>query len=211
VGVGTLSAAYDPGFVRLILGDAYVNKTLASIKAGDPMAVYKEMHQVPMFLGIALNNVKVAFYAFAAGILCSVGTGVVLVQNGIMIGAFHYLFYEYGLLGRSLLVVYIHGTLEISAIVVAGAAGFVMGNGLLFPGSYPRLTAFRQSAKKGLKIVVGLVPVFAAAAFLEGFVTRYTQMPMPMSLSIIGASLAFVVGYFVIYPALLQHDSLSPD
>jgi uncharacterized membrane protein SpoIIM required for sporulation len=211
VGVGTLSAAYDPGFVRLILGDAYVNETLASIQAGDPMAVYKEMHQVPMFLGIALNNVKVAFFAFAAGVLCSVGTGVVLVQNGIMIGAFHYLFYEYGLLGRSLLVVYIHGTLEISAIVVAGAAGFVMGNGLLFPGSYPRLTAFRQSAKKGLKIVVGLVPVFAAAAFLEGFVTRYTQMPVVLSLSIIGTSLAFVVGYFIIYPALLQRDFLSSD
>jgi uncharacterized membrane protein SpoIIM required for sporulation len=209
VGVGTLSAAYDPGFVRLILGDAYVNETLASIQAGDPMAVYKEMHQVPMFLGIALNNIRVAFLAFAAGVLCSVGTAVVLVQNGIMIGAFHYLFYEYGLLGRSLLVVYIHGTLELSAIVVAGAAGFVMGNGLLFPGSYPRLTAFRRSAKKGLKIVVGLVPVFAAAAFLEGFVTRYTQMPAALSLSIIGMSLAAVVGYFAVYPALLQHESTS--
>lgn len=210
VGIGTLSAAYDPGFVRLILGDAYVNNVLASIEQGDPMAVYKEMHQVPMFLGIALNNIRVAFYAFAAGVLCSVGTGVVLVQNGVMIGAFHYLFYEYGLLGRSLLVVYIHGTLEISAIVVAGAAGFVMGNGLLFPGNYPRLTSFRRSAKRGLKIVVGLVPVFGAAAFLEGFVTRYTQMPVAVSLLIIGASLAFVIGYFFIYPALLYPEySLS--
>jgi uncharacterized membrane protein SpoIIM required for sporulation len=207
VGVGTLSAAYDPGFVRLILGDAYVNETLASIEAGDPMAVYKEMHQVPMFLGIALNNIRVAFYAFAAGVLCSVGTAVVLVQNGIMLGAFHYLFYEYGLLGRSLLVVYVHGTLEIAAIVVAGAAGFVLGNGLLFPGSYPRLTSLRRSAKQGLKIVVGLVPVFAAAAFLEGFVTRYTQMPAALSLTIIGASLALVLGYFGVYPALLRSDA----
>jgi len=105
--------------------------------------------------------------------------------------------------------VYIHGTLEISAIVVAGAAGFVMGNGLLFPGSYSRLTAFRQSAKKGLKIVVGLVPVFVGAALLEGFVTRYTQMPIALSLSIIGASLAAVVGYFVVYPALLHRETSS--
>ena len=212
-GVGTLSAAYDPGFVRLIFGDAYVNETLTAIQAGDPMAVYKQMHQVPMFLGIALNNIRVAFYAFAAGVLCSVGTGVVLVQNGIMIGAFHYLFYEHGLLGRSLLVVYIHGTLEISAIIVAGAAGFVMGNGLLFPGSYPRRTAFRRSAKKGLKMVMGLVPVFVAAAFLEGFVTRYTHMPMVASLSIIGTSLLFVTGYFVVYPARLRRASsrLSSD
>lgn len=206
VGLGTLSAAYDPGFVRLILGDAYVNSTLASIEAGDPMAVYKEMHQVPMFLGIALNNIKVAFYAFAAGLLCSVGTAVVLVQNGIMLGAFHYLFYEHGLLGEALLVVYIHGTLEISAIVVAGAAGFVMGNGLLFPGSYPRLTAFQRSAKRGVKMVVGLVPVFVGAAFLEGFVTRYTQMPVVLSLLVIGVSLVFVVGYFVVYPAIAHLD-----
>lgn len=204
VGVGTLSAAYDPGFIRLIFGDAYVNETLAAIERGAPMAVYKEMHQVPMFLGIALNNVKVAFFAFAAGLLCSVGTGVVLVQNGIMLGAFHYLFYEYGVLDRALLTVYIHGTLEISAIVVAGAAGLVMGNGLLFPGSYPRLESFRRSAKRGLKIVVGLVPVFILAAFLEGFVTRHTGMPAALSLSIIGGSLCAVVGYFVVYPALLR-------
>jgi uncharacterized membrane protein SpoIIM required for sporulation len=202
IGVGTLSAAYDPGFVRLILGDQYVNETLASIERGDPMAVYKEMHQVPMFLGIALNNIKVAFLAFAAGLIFSVGTGVILVQNGIMLGAFHYLFYEYGLLARSLLVVYIHGTLEIAAIVVAGAAGFVMGNGFLFPGSYPRRTAFQRSAKQGLKIVVGLVPVFLTAAFLEGFVTRYTGMPAALSLAIIGLSLCFVIGYFGVYPAL---------
>ena len=209
MGVGTLSAAYDPGFVRLILGDAYVNSTLASIEAGNPMAVYKEMHQVPMFLGIALNNIRVAFYAFAAGLLCSVGTAAVLVQNGIMIGAFHYLFYEHGLLGKAMLVVYIHGTLEISAIVVAGAAGFVMGNGLLFPGSYPRLTAFQRSAKRGLKLIVGLVPVFVAAAFLEGFVTRYTEMPVALSLLVIGGSLAFVIGYFVVYPTRVdgQNDS----
>lgn len=206
-GLGTLSAIYDPGFIRLIFGDAYVNETLAAIERGDPMAIYKEMHQVPMFLGIALNNVKVAFYAFAAGLLCSVGTGVVLVQNGIMIGAFHALFYKYGVLGRSLLVVYIHGTLELSAIVVAGAAGLTMGNGLLFPGSYPRLTSFRRSAKRGLKIVVGLVPVFLLAAFLEGFVTRYTGMPVALSLGIIGASLCAVLGYFVVYPARLSPNA----
>jgi hypothetical protein len=51
------------------------------------------------------------------------------------------------------------------------------------------------------------VPVFAAAAFLEGFVTRYTQMPAALSLTIIGASLALVLGYFGVYPALLRSDA----
>jgi uncharacterized membrane protein SpoIIM required for sporulation len=204
IGIGTLSAAYDDGFVRLILGDGYVNQTLSNIEKGDPMAVYKKMHEVDMFLGIAFNNVKVSFYAFAMGLLASVGTGYVLFQNGVMLGAFHYLFYEQGLLAESLLVVYIHGTLEISAIIVAGAAGFVLGNGLLFPGTYTRRESFTRGARRGAKIVVGLVPLFLIAAFLEGFVTRFTDMPVVLSLFIIGGSLAFVLWYFVAYPVHLH-------
>jgi uncharacterized membrane protein SpoIIM required for sporulation len=158
------------------------------------------MHQVDMFLGIAYNNVRVALTAFAFGLLLSFGTGYILFTNGVMIGVFHYLFFEHGLLLESLLVVYIHGTLELSAIVIAGAAGLSLGNGILFPGTYPRGAAFRRGAKRGLTIVMGLVPVFVAAAFLEGFVTRLTQMPVALSLLIIGASLIFVVGYFIALP-----------
>jgi uncharacterized membrane protein SpoIIM required for sporulation len=207
IAVGALSAANDSSFVRLILGDAYVNMTLQNIEEGDPMAVYKQAHEVDMFLGIALNNVRVAFYAFAAGIFCTLGTGWVLFQNGVMLGSFHYLFYEHGLLGPSLMVVYIHGTLEIAAIIVAGAAGIRFGRGLLFPGTHSRRTAFTNGAREGAKVVVGLVPVFILAAFLEGFVTRYTAMPAALSLAIIGTSLAAVLGYFVAYPYWLQRRS----
>jgi hypothetical protein len=87
--------------------------------------------------------------------------------------------------------------------VVAGAAGFALGNGLLFPGTYPRRVSFARGAKRGVKIVVGLVPIFIAAALLEGFVTRYTGMPLVLSLGIIGGSLAFVLYYFVARPLRL--------
>ncbi len=206
IGIGTLSATYDPGFTRVILGDAYVNMTLDNIEKGDPMAVYKEMQALDMFLGIALNNVWVAIRTFAMGLLLSVGSGYMLLQNGIMIGAFHTLFAQHQLLGASLLVVYIHGTLELSAIVVAGAAGFVLGNGLLFPGTLPRGTAFRRAARQGSTMVVGLVPIFLAAAFLEGFVTRYTNMPAVLSLLIIGSSLAVVGWYFGVRPRRMAPD-----
>ncbi|PEN14879.1 hypothetical protein CRI94_00870 [Longibacter salinarum] len=198
--IGILSSAYDPGFVRLILGDQYVNMTLANIESGDPMAVYKKMHQVDMFLGIALNNIRVSIYAFAAGLFFSVGTGFILLQNGVMIGAFHYLFVKHDLLIESLLVIYIHGMLELSAIVVAGAAGFVLGNGFLFPGTKTRRESFVESARTGAMILVGLIPIFVLAAFLEGFVTRLTGMPTVVSLLIIGISAAVVVGYFVVLP-----------
>jgi uncharacterized membrane protein SpoIIM required for sporulation len=201
--IGALSAAYDDTFVRLILGDSYVNKTIGYIQKGDPMAIYKQSGEVPMFLGITFNNIKVSFMAFAAGAFFSVGTFWILLSNGIMVGAFHYFFYKYGLLVTSVLSIWIHGTLELSAIVVAGSAGFVMGNSILFPKTYSRLVSFRRGAREGLKMVVGLVPIFVVAGFLEGFVTRHTEMPLYGSVLLIGASASFICFYFIFYPYYL--------
>ncbi|GGK87076.1 stage II sporulation protein M [Rufibacter glacialis] len=202
--IGAISASQDDTFVRLILGDNYVNQTLANIRKGDPMAVYKQTGETSMFLMITINNIKVAFTAFVMGALLSVGTFWILLQNGIMLGAFQYFFYKQGILATSVLTIWIHGTLEISAIVIAGCAGFVMGNSLLFPKTFSRMESFRRGAKDGLKIVVGLVPIFIMAGFLEGFVTRHTDMPLYASLSIILGSAALIVFYFIYYPYWLQ-------
>jgi uncharacterized membrane protein SpoIIM required for sporulation len=203
VGLGVVSALHDDTFVRLILGDAYVNQTLENIERGDPLAVYKSAGQTEMFLGITLNNIRVAFVAFVLGVAGSVGTVWVLFSNGVMLGAFQTFFYQKGYLLTSVLTIWIHGTLEISAIVIAGCAGLTMGNALLFPGTYPRLYSFRKGAKQGLKIAVGLVPIFIAAGFLESFVTR---LPLPgyVSGSIIAASALFIGWYFVWYPMKLN-------
>ena len=202
--VGVVSTLNDEKFIRLILGDEYVNMTLENIRNGDPLGIYSKHDQLSMFATITFNNILVSFYAFAMGLLISFGTGYVLLQNGIMLGAFQTLFYKHGLLAKSFLVVYIHGTFEISAIVVAGGAGLVMGNSILFPGTYSRLESFRRGAKRGTKIIIGLVPFFFIAGFLESFVTRYTNMPLILSLLIIFGSLAVMVYYFVIYPETLH-------
>lgn len=207
--IGAVSAAHDKTFVRLIMGDAYVNMTLENIEKGDPMAVYKGMSQIDMFLGITLNNIMVSFKAFALGILLSFGTAFILLSNGIMLGAFQYFFYQKGLLLTSVLTIWIHGTLEISAIIIAGCAGLVMGNSILFPGTYSRLDSLKMGAVKGLKIIVGLVPVFIAAGFLESFVTRHTEMPSFIKLAIILLSASFIIYYFVIYPIQLNKHAIS--
>ena len=198
--MGALSAANDHNFVRLILGDAYVDITLENIEKGDPMAIYKSMHQSTMFVGITFNNIRVSFYAFAAGLFTAFGTGFILFSNGIMLGAFQYFFIDKGLFLESFLTIFIHGTLEISAIIIAGGAGICMGNSFLFPGSYARIAAFRKGAKKGVKIIIGLVPVFIMAGFLESFVTRYTEMPNFFKLLIILLSLTFLIYYFIYLP-----------
>ncbi|MBO0948903.1 stage II sporulation protein M [Fibrella forsythiae] len=203
--IGWLSAVNDPTFVRLILGDGYVNMTLENIKKGNPLGVYGGSDQASMFFQITLNNIGVSLRAFVAGVFASVGTLVMLFYNGVMLGAFQAFFYERGLLTQSLLKIWIHGTLEISAIVIAGAAGLTMGNSLLFPGTLPRMESFKRGAKQGLKIAVGLVPIFVMAGFLESFVTRMTLPPV-VSLLIIGTSAAFIIWYFILYPIHLHRS-----
>lgn len=206
---GVVSAAFDETFPRLVLGDGYVNMTINNIRNNDPMAVYKQMGQTDMFFYISFNNIWVAFRTFITGLLASLGTVFILVSNGIMLGVFQYFFFEYNLLLESFLVIWIHGTLEISAIVIAGGAGLVLGNSLLFPGTYPRLTSLKAGARRGLKIFVGLVPVFLLAAVLESFVTRLTEMPDWLKLGIILLSFASILFYFVILPLKLKRQGLS--
>jgi len=204
--IGALSAKHDESFVRLILGDGYVDMTLENIRKGTPMAVYGGNDEGVMFLGITVNNVRVAMLCFAAGLFASFGTGLLLLYNGIMVGAFQYFFHQQGVLRESLLTIWVHGTLEISAIVIAGAAGFALGNGFLFPGTYTRMVSFRNGARRGLKVVIGLVPIFIVAGFLESFVTRHAlRIPWYASLGIILISLIFVVYYFLILPYHAEH------
>jgi uncharacterized membrane protein SpoIIM required for sporulation len=201
--IGALSAKYDDSFLRLILSDGYVNMTNENIEKGDPFGVYKQ-DQLQMFFMIAFNNIRVAFFAFVYGIFFSLGTVILLMRNGLMLGSFEYYFFSKGLGMKSILVVFIHGTLEISAIVIAGCAGLIMGNSLLFPKTYSRWDSILKGGRDGMKIVFGLVPVFLVAAFLESFVTRYTSMPVWISMSILMSSLIFIVWYFIIYPIQLH-------
>jgi uncharacterized membrane protein SpoIIM required for sporulation len=202
--IGALSAAYDDTFVRLILGDGYVNQTLENIRSGDPMAIYKSSGETQMFFSITLNNIYVSFLTFITGVFLSLGTFWNLFRNGIMLGAFQFFFYKQGVFAASLLTIWIHGALEISAIIIAGCGGLIMGNSLLFPKTYSRLDSFKKGAKDGLKIVIGLVPVFITAGFLESFVTRHTEMSVWLSLFIILFSFGFILFYFIFYPLMLH-------
>ena len=153
-----------------------------------------------MFLGITINNIRVAMMAFVLGIFFSLGTLFVMMQNGIMLGSFLYFFYDKDLLWESSRTIWIHGTIEIAVIIIAGCAGMVLGNGLLFPKTYSRLESFKKSIKAGLKIMVSTIPFFIIAGFLEGFVTRHTEMPDWLAIFIIFVSLSSIVFYYIIYP-----------
>ncbi|HEX8059310.1 MAG TPA: stage II sporulation protein M [Cyclobacteriaceae bacterium] len=198
--IGVFSAIKDPQFTSTILGDGYVAMTKANIEKGDPMAVYKSGNEVKMFLGITLNNLMVAFRTYVFGIFLSIGSLALLMYNGIMIGCFQYFFVERGLFAESALTIWLHGTMEISSIILAGGAGLTLGSGLVFPGTYSRLQAFQISAMRSLKLMLGISPIFVFAAIIESFLTRYTDVPDFIRLLLIMASLTLIIGYFVIYP-----------
>ena len=198
--IGVVSSIIDPDFARTILGDQYVDMTLQNIEKGDPMAVYKESGPLGMSVGIAANNLFVALRTAILGVLASLGTVFIMLYNGIMVGAFQYFFIEQGVFWPSFLSIWIHGTLEISAIIIAGAAGLVAGSGLLFPGTYRRSQAFQITMRRGLKIFVGVAPIIILAAIFEGFFTRFTETPDFIRGLFILTSLFFVLWYFVWLP-----------
>jgi len=202
--VGWYSAGSDQSFVRAIMGDAYVNMTLENIENNDPMAVYKEMSEMNMFLGITVNNIKVGLFAFVLGLFFGIGTIYIIMQNAIMLGSFQYFFYEKGLLWESVRTIWIHGTIEISVIIVAACAGLIVGKGILFPGTFSRMASFINGVKVGLKVILSTVPFFVIAGFLESFVTRHTEMPDWLAILIISLSLALILFYYVYYPIHLN-------
>lgn len=209
--VGIFSTHVDESFVQLILGSNYVDMTERFIEEGNPMGVYGEANQTEMFLGITINNIQVALLCFVGGALFSLGTHLLLFQNSIMLGAFQYFFHLKGLLLTSFLAVWIHGAFEISAIIVASGAGFTLGHGMLFPGSYSRMQAFQMSAMRGIRIMLSLIPVFIIAGFLESFVTRHYQtLPDWSKWMIILFSFALMLFYYVVYPLILarKHPEL---
>src|SRR5690606_17030272 len=153
---------------------------------------------------ITINNIRVAFLAFSFGVITSIGTGYVLFSNGVMLGAFITFFYTKGVLFEASKQIWLHGTIEISVIVIAGCAGLIMGNSILFPKTYSRRVSFMKGAKDGLKVVVSTIPFFIIAGFIEGFITRYSGMPVWLSFTIIFLSLSLIVYYYIIYPYILN-------
>ena len=206
---GVVSTLGDPEFPRLILGNDYVNMTEENIRNGEPMAVYAQGPQLGSFLGITLNNVLISFKVYVYGLFTSFGSGLFLLFNGVMFGSFMMFFIGRGLLVQSFLAVMLHGTLELSAIVIAGGAGIMLGNGWLFPGTYGRLESFLRAGRRSIKVLVSTIPIFITAGFIEGYFTRFTHVGDLWRLMVILLSAVFVVFYYVILPVRRHRESTA--
>lgn len=202
--VAFYTSAKDESIIRDVLGDGYVNMTHENIKQGNPFGVYEGDHPIQMWLRIMIHNIRISVWSFVSGMLVGIPTLVILINNSFMVGAFYQLFYAEGLGFDFFMVVFVHGMLELTALVIASAAGLVLWKTILFPGTFSRLTSFKDGARDGVKLIIGLFPVFGLAAFFEGFITRlYNDAPW-LTYLVVFTSAAFVVWYFIIYPGRIE-------
>ncbi len=229
--IGVWSSKNDESFVRGVLGDGYVDMTEENISKGDPFGVYKDDNPFLMFVRIAFNNIFIAFMFVLGGLFLGIPTlfhwPVVRIaglwDTGMMLGSFQYMFFSHGLGLKSILVIWVHGTLEISIFVIAATAGFIIANGILFPGTYSRFISFKTGIKDALKIVLVIIPILIVAAFFESYVTHLMSqtfdkesnpgLPVWASVIILVSSFTFIIWYFVILPVRLHKKGyyIQPD
>ncbi len=212
--LGVLASIKEPDFLSSILGSQYVDETERRIANGDPFGVYKDEHPFTMFIRIAFNNIKVAMMTFLGGFTLGIFTFKMMFDTGLMFGSFHQMFFAHGLGLKSILVVWIHGVLEISSIIVAATAGFVLAKSILFRGTYTRMQSLRRGGKNAAKIMIALIPLFVVASFLESYVTHLmsagfdaeTNLALPVwaAVIIIALSMFFIIWYFIIWPIILH-------
>ena len=198
--IGYFTSAKDEGVARGIFGDNYVDQTQENIANGNPFGIYEHGNAFLSWISLMIHNIRVSLLMFVSGIFCGIPSLYLSIQNAVMLGTFDQFFAARGFGLDFWLVVFVHGTLEITAIILASAAGLVLGKSFLFPGTIRRMAAFKQGAKDGVKIMIGLMPVFALAAFFEGFITRLYNDISILTTIIFILSVLFVIWYFIVYP-----------
>jgi uncharacterized membrane protein SpoIIM required for sporulation len=118
---------------------------------------------------IMVNNIQVAFVAFAGGLLVGLGTVLVMVQNGIMLGVVGAMVSQYRLSVPFWSFVLPHGVIELSVIFMAGGAGLMMGDAILRPGLRLRRNAVAHAGRLAVDLIFGAVPLLVVAGTIEGF------------------------------------------
>ena len=202
--IGFFTSRQDDEVARGFFGSNYVEETQENIDNGNPFGIYETGNSLLNWIGIMINNIKVGLIMFTSGLFCGIPTIYKLCETSAMVGIFDQFFAARGFGVDFWLVVFVHGTLEITALILSAAAGIVLGKSFLFPGTIRRIDAFKQGAKDGVKIMIGLMPIFALAAFFEGFITRLYNDVSWLTTGVCALSVIFVVWYFIIWPIRLS-------
>jgi uncharacterized membrane protein SpoIIM required for sporulation/uncharacterized RDD family membrane protein YckC len=147
-----------------------------------------QLYRPVMASSIISNNVQVSFAAFALGVTAGLGTAVILVMNGIMLGGVFGLYASKGIAPLLLKFVAPHGVLEMAAICICGGAGLLLAAALLIPGPRTRRRALVENGRRAIRLVAASVVLLIAAGVLEGFVSPIEWWPLEAKLAVSGAT-----------------------
>jgi uncharacterized membrane protein SpoIIM required for sporulation len=180
---------------------AYIDRDFESYYSSKPAAQFATE--------VFTNNVRVAVLAFALGIFACVLTAALLAYNGANVGMAGGLFTHEGQWERFWGLILPHGLLELSAVIVAGAAGLRIGWCIIDPGDRRRLAALADEGRRMAAVLLGLVLAFLLAATIEAFVTG---RPWPTSVRVlIGVVVCFAFWGYVVACAMRNPDPLTAD
>lgn len=172
-GFGYLGMLADPDAAPYLVPEQHLKldpvKRAADEARGEGMSVDQQA-QFSTFL--FTHNTEVAFLAFALGITVGVGTALMLFLNGLMLGALAQVYTAKGMAGWFWAWILPHGIPEITAICIAGAAGFVIARGQVAPRGLPRGMALRQEAVRAVKLLFGTFVLFVLAGIIEGTISQ---------------------------------------
>lgn len=147
------------------------------------------------------HNIGIAFQSFAGGVFFGLGAVLVVLYNGLYLGAVSGHLTQAGMSSTFYPFVIGHGAFELTAIVISGAAGMMIGYALINPGRQRRLEALRAAAAEAVNLMYGAVFMLFVAAFLEAFWSSSTQLPVALKLTV-GAFFWVLVLWFCFFPSL---------
>ncbi len=150
-----------------------------------------------MFGHYIFNNTGIGFRTFATGFLFGIGSITTLLFNGLTIGAVAGHLTQIGYGSTFWPFVSGHSAMELTAIVLSGAAGLKLGFSLLLPGRRSRYQALLDSAASSVKIMGGAAVMFFMAAFIEAFWSSSQTMPIMIKYSVGVAMWILVISFFV--------------
>ncbi|MGH8029701.1 MAG: stage II sporulation protein M, partial [Arenimonas sp.] len=159
-----------------------------------------------MFGHYILNNISIAFRAFAGGLVACVGAIFVLVPNGIIIGTVAGHLTQVGHGGPFWRFVVGHAAPELGAIALAGAAGLRVGWALLAPGRLSRPRALVEAGRDGGRLVLGVFALLVLAAFIEAYWSSIGWMPSWIKFSFGGLGW-LLLGYWLLRGGRGQADA----
>jgi uncharacterized membrane protein SpoIIM required for sporulation len=190
---GFITAISDSSFVALIVPPQLIQKVEGGAVWFDSILAVKPLASSM----IMTNNISVSFLAFAMGMTFGLGTLYLMAFNGLLVGTLAGLCYTHGLSIPFWSFVLPHGVIELTAIFIAGGAGFLLGGALLFPGDLPRKDALLKRARQAGRLILGCVPLLVIAGIVEGFFSPI-HVPAGFKFGMAGLLLALLLCYLLL-------------